>query len=117
MGAQRFRGADPMLSDGSTLVLLLCVVVAACRSTMLVVERRRCCAPWARGKELANSCLVGLQLMVGCVMRVRALESSFGRGQWVHAVDWNGLLVFLLVCWCSFALPWSCAPRGSFVFS
>lgn len=75
----------------------------------------RCCAPRPGGKELANSSLVGLQLVVA-VIWVDCLESFLGRGSRV-CCGLEGLLVFLFLCAGAFlALLWSCVLRGSFVF-
>lgn len=98
MDAQRFRDADPMLSDSATrscyYALLLRHAARHCWWWML-----RCCAPCRRGKELANSLLAGLQLAAGVMGD--GLESSFGRGSGA-CCGLEGLLVFLFVCWCVF---------------
>lgn len=65
---------------------------------------------------MANSLLVGLQLVVAVIWG-DCLESSFGKGKVVYVVDWERLLVFLFLCAGAFlALSWSCVLRGSFVF-
>lgn len=93
VGAQRFRDADPMLSDGATgscyYALLLRRAARQCWWWRL-----RCCAPCRRGKELANSLLVGLQLAAGAMGD--GVESSFWKGGVVHAVDWKGCSCFSL---------------------
>lgn len=114
MGAQRFRGADPVLSDGSTLLLLLCVVVAACRSTMLVVEAEVLCSVAQRKR--VGQFLVGRVTARGACDEGTGPRVLFWKGdsgaccglEWVARVS---LCVLVL-----FALSWSCVPRGSFVF-
>lgn len=113
MGAQRFRDADLLLSDGATCsccyALLSRRAAPRCRWWLL-----RCCAPRPGGKELANSLLVGLQLVVA-VMGGTA-SSPFWEGEVVYVVDWKGCSCFSLCAGAFLALSWSCVLRGSFVF-
>lgn len=87
--------------------LLLCVVVAACRSTSAEWWGLGRCAPCPLGKELANSLLVGLQLVARCDGgRPRVLFWERGRGV---CCGLQQVLVFLLACWCFLSPSWSCA--------
>lgn len=102
------------LSDGATCsccyALLSRRAAPRCRWWLL-----RCCAPRPGGKELANSLLVGLQLVVA-VMGGTA-SSPFWEGEVVYVVDWKGCSCFSLCAGAFLALSWPCVLRGSFVFS
>lgn len=93
MGAQRFRDADPMLSNGTTgpcyYALLLRHAARQCWWWRL-----RCCAPCRRGNELANSLLVGLQL--AAAVMGDGLESFFGRGK--CCMLWTGRVARVSLC-------------------
>lgn len=83
VGAQWFRGADPMRDDCATGVLLLCVVVAACRFTLLVVDTEVLCSVLQR-RRIGQFVVVGLQTGGKCSGgRPRVL---FGRGP-TYVVD------------------------------
>lgn len=93
VGAQRFRDADLLLSDGATCsccyALLSRRAAPRCRWWLL-----RCCAPRPRGKELANSLLVALQLVVG--VKGGLPRVLFGKGK--SCMLWTGKVARVSLC-------------------